>query len=85
MQYFWIVVSVALMVFAGSRISSDNIPRSLVLIVIAVSLLIDAITILSYFRNKAVFEKLVNAKIVANVVCAVGIVILIAISTKLKQ
>jgi hypothetical protein len=55
-----------------------------VLLIIALSIVTDAVTNLSYFRNRRLFERLVNVKIGANIASLVVIVVFLVLWSKLK-
>jgi presenilin-like A22 family membrane protease len=82
MQYFWLAAAAVLLVFVVLQFSSEQILRSFLLLVISISLITDAVTNLAYFNNKALFEKLVNAKIAANIISLTYIIVFLILSAR---
>lgn len=82
MQYFWLAAAAGLLVFMVLQFSSEQILRSLLLLVISVSLVTDAVTNLAYFKNRDLFEKLVNAKIAANILSLAYIIVFLVMSSR---
>jgi hypothetical protein len=83
-QYFWLAASGGILVFVVLQFSTDSLLRSLLLLVIAISLMTDAITNLAYFKSRTLFEKLVNAKIAANLLSLGYIVVFLILTMKNK-
>jgi hypothetical protein len=84
-QYFWLALSGGIVVFAAVNFSAASAIRSIALVVIALSIVTDAITNLSYYKNRALFERLVNVKIAANILSLVVIVTFLALWYKFKM
>jgi hypothetical protein len=84
-QYFWLALSAGIVVFAIVNFATASAIRSVALVVIALSIVTDAITNLSYFKNRPLFERLVNVKIAANIVSLVVIVTVIVLWYKFKM
>ncbi len=83
-QYFWLALSCGIIVFAVMNFAEASAIRSVALVVIALSIVTDAITNLSYYKNRALFERLVNVKIAANILSLVVIVALVVLWYKFK-
>jgi hypothetical protein len=81
-QYFWLAAAAVLLVFVVLQFSSDQITRSLLLLVISISLVTDAVTNLAYYKSKSLFEKLINAKIAANILSLAYIVVFLILSSR---
>jgi hypothetical protein len=81
-QYFWLVVSAAIIVAVVFTLSAGTFLRSLLMISIYISLLVDAVTNLSYYRNRELFERLVYVKIAANIICLLFIIVFLVLSAK---
>jgi hypothetical protein len=81
-QYFWLAASGGILVFVVLQFSTDSLLRSLLLLVISISLMTDAITNLAYFKNRDLFEKLVNAKIAANILSVAYIIVFLVLSSR---
>ncbi len=84
-QYFWLAMAVGMMGYAVWNAASASLARTAAIVVICLSIAVDAATNLSYFRNKSLFEKLVNVKIGANIVSLVAIVVFVVIWYKFKM
>jgi hypothetical protein len=82
MQYFWLASAAGILVFVALQFGSEQILRSLLLLVISVSLVTDAVTNLAYYKNKALFEKLVYAKIAANIISLAYIIVFLVLSSR---
>jgi hypothetical protein len=83
-QYFWLAASGGILVFVVLQFSTDSLLRSLLLLVICISLMTDAITNLAYYKDKALFAKLVNAKIAANLLSMGYIIVFLILTMKNK-
>ena len=83
-QYLWLAASVGILVYVVLQFSTDTLPRSLLLLVICISLITDAIVNLVYYKNRILFEKLVNAKIAANLLSLGYIIIFLVLTMKNK-
>ncbi len=83
-QYFWLALSGGIIVYVIWNFMGAPLLRSLLLLVISSSLVTDAVTNVSYFKNRRLFELLVNVKIGANVLSLVSIVVFLALSSKFK-
>lgn len=83
-QYLWLAASVGILVFVVLQFSTESLPRSLLLLVISISLITDAITNLAYYKSRALFEKLVNAKIAANLLSIGYIIFFLVLAMKDK-
>jgi hypothetical protein len=65
--------------------AAASVIRSVALMVIALSIVADAIANLSYYKNRALFERLANVKIAANILSLVVIVAFIVMWYKFKM
>lgn len=83
-QYFWLVAAFGILVFVVLQFSTDSLLRSLLLLVISISLMADAVTNLAYYKSKALFEKLVNVKIAANLLSLGYIIVFLVFTMKNK-
>jgi hypothetical protein len=83
-QYFWLALSAGIMGYVIWNFACGPVLRSVVLLIIALSIVTDAVTNLSYFRNRRLFERLVNVKIGANIASLVVIVVFLVLWSKLK-
>jgi hypothetical protein len=84
-QYFWLAVSTAIIVAVVFTMSQGTMLRSLLMFSICLSLLADAITNLAYYRNRGLFERLVNLKIAANIVSLVFIIVFLVLTAKYRM
>jgi hypothetical protein len=83
-QYFWLALSGGIIVYVIWNFTADSLLRSLLLLVISLSLVTDAVTNLAYFKNRPLFERMVNFKIGANIVSLIFIIVFLALSSKFK-
>lgn len=83
-QYLWLAASAGILVFVILQFSTDSLFRSLLLLVISISLITEAITNLAYFKSKELFEKLINAKIAANLLSLGYIIVFLILTMKNK-
>jgi hypothetical protein len=83
-QYFWLAVSVAIIVAVVFTMSAGTLLRSLLMFSICISLVVDAVTNLAYYRNRGLFERLVNVKIAANIFCLLFIIAFLVLSSKYR-
>jgi hypothetical protein len=84
-QYFWLALSCGIVVFALVNFAEASAVRSVALVVIALSIAIDAVTNLSYYKNRPLFERLVNVKIAANILSLAAILAFIVLWYKFKM
>ena len=82
-QYFWLALSAGIVGYVIWNIAGSPVLRSVVLLVVAGSIVTDAATNLSYFKNRRLFEKLVNVKIGANMLSLIVIVVFLVLYYKL--
>ncbi len=83
-QYFWLALSAGIVGYVIWNFTAGPLLRSLVLLVISFSLVTDAVTNLAYFKNRPLFERLVNFKIGANIASVIFIILFLALSSKFK-
>jgi hypothetical protein len=83
-QYFWLAVSAAIIIAVVYTMSAGTMLRSLLMFSICLSLLADAVTNLAYYRNRGVFERLVNVKIGVNVISLLFIIAFLVLSSKYR-
>jgi hypothetical protein len=83
-QYFWLAVSAAIIVAVVFTMSAGTLLRSLLMFSICISLVVDAVTNLAYYRNRGLFERLVNVKIAANIFCLLFIIAFLVLSSKYR-
>ncbi|HUI90716.1 MAG TPA: hypothetical protein VLX68_00575 [Chitinivibrionales bacterium] len=83
-QYFWLAASAVIAIAAVCTLNSANVLRSVLMIAICVSLAADAVTNLAYYKNRELFEKLVNVKIAANIICLLFIIAFLVLSAKFR-
>jgi hypothetical protein len=81
-QYFWLVVSAAIVVAAVVTFHNTTMLRSMLMIAICISLTADGVTNLAYYKNRGLFEKLVNVKIAGNIICLLFIIVFLVLSSK---
>ena len=83
-QYFWLAVSAAIIIAVVFTMSAGTMLRSLMMFSIGISLVVDAVTNLAYYRNRGLFERLVNVKITANIFCLLCIIVFLVLSSKYR-
>ena len=83
-QYFWLGLSAGIVGYAAWSFAGVSWVRSTALILIALSIVTDAVTNLSYHKNRRLFERLVNVKIAANFISLAVIVAYVALWYKFK-
>ncbi len=83
-QYFWLALSGGIIAYVIWNFTADSLLRSLLLLVISFSLVTDAVTNLAYFKNRPLFERMVNFKIGANIISLIFIIVFLALSSKFK-
>jgi|WetSurMetagenome_2_1015567.scaffolds.fasta_scaffold00172_12 hypothetical protein len=83
-QYFWLAISAGIIGYTVWNLPGTTEYRAVALIIIALSIATDAMTNISYFKNKRLFERLVNVKITANITSLVVIVAYVVLWYRFK-